>query len=342
MLASFFLAFIAAGALSAKAASLPGDPVVGKCQGTHRPGDRIVCYVTFKGDPEFTALTLSFNAEAVQDQGELPVAFNLDKSRKIAPGTYEVSDTLPFATSGRCYLFSIIAARGPGAYRIYVYGREFFHRIAIHFSEEDLVEEPAADINYKLNEPAIVIPLNPIIPHPTFKSGPTTGPGTKGKERSRKLVEVGPPPRGPSPDIFPLFRSLRGRSMKRPCEGGHQPGSKITCYVGFAGASAFTMIYLSFYTPQVPSDQSGLCSGFMFQDSRKIGRRTYKVTGVLPPCANGNYLLSGLVAYTLTGTRSYQQGIDFINKFPAIRLDNRNQTVFPDILTIGPYSSSRD
>jgi hypothetical protein len=125
--------------------------------------------------------------------------------------------------------------------------------------------------------------------------------------------------------------------MKRPCEGGHQPGSKVTCYVRFAGPSAFTTIYLSFYTPHAPSDQSGLCGNFMLQNSKKIGRRTYKVTGVLPPCANGSYLLSNLVAYTLTGMRSYQEGIDFINKFPAVRLDNRNQTLFPDILAIGDY-----
>jgi hypothetical protein len=337
MPATLLLSFLAAAAFSANAVGSPGNPVTGKCQGTHGPGDRIVCYITFKGDPEFTALTLSFNAEAVQDPGELPISFVLDKSRKIAPGTYEVSDTLPFATSGRCYLFSIMAGRGPGVYRDYIYGREFFNRIAIHFSDQGLVDEPAHEPTFKLDEPKIVIPLQPIIPSPIVKRVAAPATPINPVKPSGKLVEVGPPPRGPSPNLFPQFRSLRGRSMKRPCEAGHQPGSKVTCYVRFAGPSAFTTIYLSFSMQRVPSDQSGLCGAFMFRESKKIGRRTYRVTGVLPPCANGSYLLSNLVAFTLTGMRSYQEGIDFINKFPAVRLDNRNQTFFPDILAIGDY-----
>lgn len=339
MPASFLLAFLAAGLLPA------GNPVVGKCQGAHRPGDRIVCYVTFKGDADFTSLSLGFNPEAVQDPGELPIAFNLEKSRKIAPGTYEVSDTLPFATSGRCHLVSIIAGRGPGVYRMYNYGREFFNRITIHFTDET-VEETPPDLNVNLNEPQISVPLQSMVPHlkpGMIKSKPLPASKIKpGKEKKEKLVEIGPPPSGPGPNLFPQFRSLRGRNWKRPCEGGHTPGSKITCYVSFSGPSAFTSLYLSFATPQVQSDQSGLCSSFMLQNSRKTNRRTYRVSGVLPPCAGGSYLLTDMVARTLTGMRSYMEGVDFINKFPAIRLDNYNQTVFPDILTIGAELPPQD
>ena len=369
MRAAFLLFLIAAGRLLAAPAGLPpGTPTSGTCQGTHGPGDRLACYITFRGDPEFTSLTLTFNPEPVQDPGALPVAFNLDKFRKIAPGIYEVADILPFATSGRCYLFSIVAGAGPGVYRDYVYGRQFFRRITINFAAE---AESATDekAHVTLKEPGSLDGEGPYVLPPAQKmTGKSEGPADdhasdhrldapkekvtigdhetavpeaarapkiKATQRGNRPVEVGPPPRGPSPYLFPNFRSLHGKSRKRPCDGGHKPGSKIACYVSFDGDSAFTSLYLSFYTPEVSYEQSGLCSSFLFQDSERINRRTYRVTGVLPACANGGYVLSGMMAHTLAGMRSYQQGVDYMNRFPAIQLENRNQTVFPDIVTIG-------
>ena len=365
MLAHLLLALLAAGGPSrAPATPLPGDPKAGNCQGTHHPGDTIVCYIVFRGDPDFTSLSLSFNADPVQDPGELPIAFNLDKSRKVAPGVYEVTDILPFATSGRCYLFSIMASVGPGAYRDYIYGRQFFSRIAIHFTADE--PEPAGDWHAEQKAPDLEIPgkngdtppEQPKLEIPgepnklvtIEKSAPAqaqTVPESKKTKKQKKrnvaeLREVGPEPRGPSPDLFPKFRSLQGKNHKRPCEGGNKPGDRITCYVGFDGESAFTRIYLSFYNRDAQYEQSGLCNSLFFQDWQKVGRRKYRVTGILPACADGNYTLSGMQVWTLTGLRDYREGIDFINRFPAIHLDNRNQTALPDIVSIGPFPPSRD
>src|SRR5262249_21629858 len=139
-----------------------GTPTSGTCQGTHGPGDRLVCYITFRGDPEFTNLTLTFNPEPVQDPGALPAPFNLDKFRKIAPGIYEVTDILPFATSGRCYLFSVVAGAGPGVYRDYVYGRQFFRRITINFAAEaESATDETADVTPK--EPGSMVGKGPSV-----------------------------------------------------------------------------------------------------------------------------------------------------------------------------------
>jgi hypothetical protein len=90
-----------------------------------------------------------------------------------------------------------------------------------------------------------------------------------------------------------------------------------------------------FYTQDVPFEEHGMCNWFSFDESEKIGRRTYKLTGELPPCATGSYVLSGMTARTLTGFHDYHNSIDYRNQFPVIHLDNRNQKVFPKILEIG-------
>ncbi|HVG92245.1 MAG TPA: hypothetical protein VNB54_12210, partial [Alphaproteobacteria bacterium] len=157
----------------------------------------------------------------------------------------------------------------------------------------------------------------------------------------KENFEAASSPKGKSSESFsdpariPDSVRIKGTPLDRACEGGHTPGSKITCYVIFDGDFALIALYLSFYNPYVQPDQGGLCNSFMFQEKERVSADTYKVTGVLPACASGAYLLTSVQAHTVGGVHSYSSGSNYQNQYPVAWLENPHQTLLPDVIYVG-------
>jgi hypothetical protein len=276
------------------------------CGGRHKEGDTIVCYVAFRTDPTLDNLELGFLGPS-DGNGDASNNIILRESHKVCPGVFAVSGRVESVVPGNFVPVSILAAVRPNAWRNYgnVYGFK---------SDAVLTIEKAVGPNSKTSVPG------------------TGNPSTE----SQSLSAYSRPP--PDPHIFPSLESIHGKKPTTPCEGGHKPGSKISCYVTFAGASSFTMLTSAFYSRVVPEDEAGLCSSVVFRESRKISKHTYKITGMLPACASGKYVLSSLVAHTATDMRVYNNGSDYKDDVPVIRLDNPHQTLFSEIIYVGAAS----
>ena len=95
-------------------------------------------------------------------------------------------------------------------------------------------------------------------------------------------------------------------------------------------------------------DQQGLCMDLLIQEFSKIAARTYRVTGLINPCAAGDYFLESVSAVVACGTnkncrtRAYRSDHD-IETPVTFRLQNSAQRVFPEIRAVGssPPAPSR-
>lgn len=97
------------------------------------------------------------------------------------------------------------------------------------------------------------------------------------------------------------------------CSGLHHPGDHLRCYVTFAGKTEFTNVSLSFNLPENPDPKArGKYINFVLRDSRKIDERTYEVSGELPECYSGTYVLAAISAVAgEKGYRLYSNGYQF-------------------------------
>src|SRR4029077_13928302 len=108
--------------------------------------------------------------------------------------------------------------------------------------------------------------------------------------------------------------------------GLHHPGDHLRCYVSFAGKTDFTKVEVVFNLPENPPPKArGAYINFVLRDSRKIDERTYEVSGELPECYSGTYVLAAISA--AAGERGYRlysngyqfqsgQKVEFVNDTP--------------------------
>lgn len=97
------------------------------------------------------------------------------------------------------------------------------------------------------------------------------------------------------------------------CSGLHHPGDHLRCYVSFAGETEFTKVEVVFNLPENPDPKArGKYINFVLRDSRKIGEGTYEVSGELPECYSGTYVLVAISAVAgEKGYRLYSNGYQF-------------------------------
>ena len=110
------------------------------------------------------------------------------------------------------------------------------------------------------------------------------------------------------------------------CGGLHHPGDHLRCYVTFAANTDFTKVELVFNLPENPDPKArGKYINFVLRDTRKVDERTYEVSGELPECYSGTYILAAISAVAgETGYRLYSNGyqfqsgqkVDFVNDTP--------------------------
>jgi len=97
------------------------------------------------------------------------------------------------------------------------------------------------------------------------------------------------------------------------CSGLHHPGDHLRCYVSFAGKTDFTKVEVVFNLPENPDPKArGKYINFVLRDSRKIDEGTYEVSGELPECYSGTYVLVAISAAAgEKGYRLYSNGYQF-------------------------------
>lgn len=151
------------------------------------------------------------------------------------------------------------------------------------------------------------------------------------------------------------------------CGGVHRPGDVITCYVTFRAKSDFTSLQVQFNLPQEDKPrQHGSFINFILRDTKQIDARHYAVSGVLPDCVPGKYILAAVIAQTgndwqqylnLTGpsvvvendsgdpslieAQTRRRELAGANRFPKIiETSPPDPATFPPIMKIGPAANS--
>lgn len=77
-----------------------------------RPGDTLRYAVTFEGDPNFDNVGIYFQAgEVPPDQSGLTNGFSVGRSRKTAPGKFEVEGEIPSNAASGTYRLSGVQTR---------------------------------------------------------------------------------------------------------------------------------------------------------------------------------------------------------------------------------------
>jgi hypothetical protein len=102
------------------------------------------------------------------------------------------------------------------------------------------------------------------------------------------------------------------------CSGAHRPGDLITCYITFEAKSNFSNLQVQFNLPREDEPrQHGSFINFILRDTQQIDDRTYMVSGLLPDCVPGTYILAAVIA---TSGRDWQQYINLAG--PSIVVEN--------------------
>jgi hypothetical protein len=90
------------------------------------------------------------------------------------------------------------------------------------------------------------------------------------------------------------------------CGGTHKPGDTLTCYVTFEAQSDFTSLEVLFNLPSEDKPrQHGTFSSFVLGDTKKLGPQSYAVSGILPDCVPGTYILAAVFAHTANDSQQY-------------------------------------
>ncbi len=100
------------------------------------------------------------------------------------------------------------------------------------------------------------------------------------------------------------------------CSGQHRERDTLHCYVTFDGMTEFTQVEVSFNLPvQPPPGSPGSYVNFVLRESSKVDEYTYEVSGVLPDCVPGNYILAAVsVKLGESGGRLYSNGYQFSSR----------------------------
>lgn len=100
------------------------------------------------------------------------------------------------------------------------------------------------------------------------------------------------------------------------CSGRHRQGDTLRCYVKFDGKVNFTHVEVVFNLPDNPPPGApGSYINFVLRESTKVDENTYEVSGVLPDCVGGTYILAAVSASLgEKGYRGYTNGYQFYNK----------------------------
>jgi hypothetical protein len=77
-----------------------------------KPGDTLRYTVTFEGDPNFDNVNISFQTGGVpSDQSGLTNNFGVGRSRRVAPGKFEVEGEVPNNVASGTYRLSSVQTR---------------------------------------------------------------------------------------------------------------------------------------------------------------------------------------------------------------------------------------
>jgi hypothetical protein len=298
----------------------------GSCGGQHVPGDTLTCYVTFDGATDFAMVQLTFSP--LKTRGS---QFILQENRRLDPRTYEVSGTIPAqCLPGTYKLLAVNASLGWNkGHRLYQEG----FNVSIDILEKVVpVEElpPSAKGTSREGQAVDrVFKQVPLEDQPLIPSGSTD-------------IAMQGEPAKPETNHFPDIESI---SL---CGGTHAPGDRMTCDVRFSGEVELSALAFSFdmnaqeraksyYTRA--KDQQGLGMDFVLQEFSKIDSRTYRVAGLVNPCASGQYSLEWVTAFEACGTNKYCRTrayrSDDIKTPVTFLLRNADQKMFPEILSIG-------
>lgn len=99
-------------------------------------GDELHCYVTFRGEAEYTHVDVIFNLpsdryrQANPSQRGAYINFVLRDSKQISRHTYEVSGVLSESVPG-IYILAAVSARSDKGYRLYTNGYAFWSSMAM-------------------------------------------------------------------------------------------------------------------------------------------------------------------------------------------------------------------
>jgi hypothetical protein len=294
------------------------------CGGPHLPGDTLTCYVTFDGTSDFAMVQLIFRPPTASGS-----QFILQETRQLDPQTYEVSGTIPpQCLPGSYTLLAVGANLGWNkGHRLYPGGFNLSVDILAKVEKVPVGEAPTSpdEVLPELNGPVMHLPTVP------------------------DILMRGEPAK-PETNRFPDIESITG------CRGTHAPGERLTCDVRFGGEVELSSLAMSFDMSAQEraksyaraKDQQGLCMDLLIQEFSKIAARTYRVTGLINPCAAGDYFLESVSAVVACGTnkncrtRAYRSDHD-IETPVTFRLQNSAQRVFPEIRAVGssPPAPSR-
>ena len=303
------------------------------CGGKHTTSEPLTCYVTFDGVSDLTGIEVEFNLQ-VQGGGNCV----LRESRKIDDRTYAVGGSFSTCPSGAYMLGSVLASRGK-AYRQYQGGFGLSSQIALQIEQPPLAERPQPPparldhhgfVHHGFVTGVTAPQLNPCVPDlPEIKT-----------------IRSAPPAASPVGRVTGWFRRIDGKNR---CGGEHVPGYRLACYLQFSKATDLSGLTVGFDMDdrdrgipydQRPIDQRGLCTSFVLSgDYKKIDSRTYEITGLLPACGSARYFLSEVTAFRAGGadrycpSREYTSTAD-IKKPVTFRLENSNQTFFPDLVGV--------
>jgi hypothetical protein len=306
---------------------LPVPAAATDCAGTHYWGDQIRCYVTFRGEPDFTHVEVVFNLPTDKFRQEDPaqpgkfINFVLRDSQKIDRDTYAVSGILSDSVPGIYILAAVSASSGRG-YRLYTNGYAFWSAMAMR------VKAPAAR---KTLEPG---PLKQPVPSVyVTNANPELG--------TDRVTWAKPSAKTPLEISRNLNTTERRARSNRACGGIHKPGDTLICYVVFENADDSNSVQLDFGTPVGAIVRGGLCNGFFLDKSERIDARTFRVSGSIPWCTSFKYVLTTVLVQSKSrGNVQYQNGADFKSDV-IVQLKNSNRTFFPGIKSVSPEQPAR-
>jgi hypothetical protein len=91
------------------------------CGGSHKPGERLTCYISFEQDAAFYSIFVNFNrlTEIPKDQLGLCGSFLLQVTQKVDFRTYKITGVLPACAAGRYYISDVSARSADGGMHLY-------------------------------------------------------------------------------------------------------------------------------------------------------------------------------------------------------------------------------
>jgi hypothetical protein len=291
-----------------------------KCGGTHRPGDRLTCYVSFAGKTHFTRLEVEFglDRETTPRRYGTYLNFVLRDSKRIGNHTYAVS--------------GVVLDCVPGTYTL--------RAVSAHIDEDWLQYGQLEPISVEIENDT------PRSPELDQKKGNLeifdTPPPDPNMFPELKSIEPAPAP--PVEDLVQLI----SRIFHRPdsCGGRHRYGDRLVCYITFAGNPRFQTVSLDFLRTDKHTSryQHQLCQGFgvgTVNQDVTAEHQTYKVTDRLTKCASGKYVVEGVGAFGFLSSnpnkvyfKEYRNGKAFSTKV-VLKVKDTSQKKFPPIVAVG-------